>query len=473
VQSHEEREQGVLELPDGFVLGAATAAYQIEGAVDADGRGASIWDTFSRTPGAVAHGDTGDVACDHYHRFESDLDLMADLGLDAYRFSIAWPRIAPTRSGPVNSRGVDFYSRLVDGLLDRGIRPVATLYHWDLPQWLEDRGGWPARETAAAFAEYAATMGRALGDRVDTWTTLNEPWCVAYPGYATGRHAPGRRSPVDALRAVHHLNLGHGLAVQALRDVVDPGASVSVTLNLFAFRPAGPTGEAARTKLEAVANEAFLAPMFEGRLSGDLVRQTAPITDWSFVQDGDLGVASQRVDSLGINYYRTDQVRMSRSGAPAHDPARPTTWLGAQDVEILPAQGPVTEMGWNIDPDGLTELLVRLHRRFPALPLLVTENGAAFLDVNDGGRVRDDQRVAYLRSHLAATLAARAQGVDVRGYFVWSLLDNFEWALGYDKRFGIVHVDYSTQQRTLKDSARWLRDVLATRRLEPPATVPA
>lgn len=461
-----------LELPEGLVLGAATAAYQIEGAVREGGRGPSIWDTFAHTPGRTHGGETGDVADDHYRRLEQDLDLMAEIGLDAYRFSIAWSRILPTGAGAVNPAGVDFYSRLVDGLLERGIRPVATLYHWDLPQPLEDAGGWPERATAHAFAEYASVVGAALGDRVHTWTTFNEPWCSAYLGYGSGAHAPGRQGRVEPLRAVHHLNLAHGLGVQALRSVVRQDAEVSVTLNLHVFRPVGPTGQEARDKVESLANDAFLSPMLEGRLSDRLLATTAEITDWSFVQDGDLDVVQQPLDSLGINYYRTIQVRTRESTtAGRQDDGHAATafsqWPGAEDVEFLPAVGPTTEMGWNIDPTGLTGLLLDLHGAYPGLPLLITENGAAFPDVvAEDGRVHDAQRVEYLRSHIEATVRAVQLGADVRGYYAWSLMDNFEWALGFAKGFGLVHVDYVTQRRTLKDSGRWYRDLIASRRLD-------
>jgi beta-glucosidase len=430
-----------------FVWGAATAAYQIEGAAQEDGRVPSIWDTYSRTPGRVLNGDTGDVATDHYHRWPEDVETMTALGLRAYRFSIAWPRIH-------DQRGIDFYSRLVDALLERGIAPVATLYHWDLPQSLEDAGGWAVRDTALRFAEYAERIGAALGDRVHTWTTLNEPWCSAFLGYASGVHAPGRTEPAAALAAAHHLNLAHGLACQVL-----PGRH-SVTLNLHHVRG---DAEAVR-KVDAVANRVFLGPMLDGAYPADLLEDTARITDWAFVHDGDEAAIAAPLDVLGVNYYSPTLVRTwdgasSRSTADGHGDGAASPWVGCDDVEFVKQPGPYTEMGWSIDATGLTELLLRLRDEHPGTPLMITENGAAFDDrLDPDGRVRDQRRIDYLRDHLAAVGRAMEEGADVRGYFVWSLLDNYEWAYGYSKRFGIVHVDYATQERTWKDSARWYRD---------------
>ena len=461
-------------LPEGFVLGSATASYQVEGAAREDGRGPSIWDTYSHTPGRVWNGDTGDVACDHYHRLEEDLDLMAGLGLQAYRFSVAWPRIQPTGRGAANALGLDFYDRLVDGLLARGIRPVATLYHWDLPQALEDAGGWPVRDTASAFADYAAIVGARLGDRVDTWTTLNEPWCSAYLGYASGAHAPGRTEPAAALAAVHHLNLAHGLGLQALRSVVTADADYSATLNLHVLRG---EDDAVR-QIDGLANRVFLQPMLEGGYPADVIEDTASVTDWSFVRDGDAEAIRQPIDVLGVNYYSTTAVRVwdgvsERQTADGHKGVGASPWPGAERVEFPPQPGPYTEMGWNIEPAGLTELLLDLHRRYPDLPLMVTENGAAFADevVPDESRpgglaVHDEKRVAYVRDHVGAVLDAVDAGADVRGYFVWSFLDNFEWGYGYSKRFGIVRVDYETLERLPKDSARWFAELARTRRLD-------
>ncbi|PPF65019.1 beta-glucosidase [Clavibacter michiganensis] len=447
-----------------FVIGSATASYQIEGAVTADGRGPSIWDTFSATPGAIVNGDTGEVADDHYNRLEDDLDLMAELGLEAYRFSIAWPRIQPLGSGAVNEAGLDFYGRLVDGLLDRGIRPIATLYHWDLPQALEDAGGWTNRETAYRFAEYARIVAAELGDRVQVWTTLNEPWCSAFLGYGSGAHAPGRTSGADALAAMHHLNLAHGLAVQVLREVV-PNAEVSVTLNFHVIRGDDETSPQAIRRIDALANRSFTGPMLAGGYPADLIADTADVTDWSFVRAGDAAIIHQPLDFLGVNYYSTARVRMwngtsPRENADGHKDVGGSPWPGSLDVEFLTQDGPFTAMGWNIAPDGLEELLVSLSSQFPELPLMITENGAAFDDEVVGGRVLDVERLDYLRRHFTAAHRAIGRGVDLRGYLVWSLLDNFEWGYGYSKRFGIVHVDYETQQRTVKDSGRWLSKLI-------------
>ncbi|MGA5761107.1 GH1 family beta-glucosidase [Nonomuraea bangladeshensis] len=457
--------------PESFLWGTATAAYQVEGAWNEDGRGPSIWDTFSHTPGLVANGDTGDLACDHYHRLESDLDLLAGLGVGAYRFSISWPRVQPGGSGGLNEPGAAFYDRLIDGLLSRGIAPVATLYHWDLPQELEDAGGWPARDTALRFAEYARLMGERYGDRVHTWITLNEPWCSAYLGYASGVHAPARTDPAAALAAVHHLNLGHGLAVQALRSTAARDARMSVTLNLHHVRGVSEADAVAVRKADALSNLAFLGPMLEGAYPRDLIEATSSVTDWSFVRDGDEAAARQPIDVLGVNYYNPTLVRHWDGSGPketadGHQDGAASPWIACEDVEFVRQPGPYTEMGWNIDETGLTELLLRLHRDYPGLPLMITENGAAFPDpVGEDGLVHDADRVDYLRRHLSAVAEAIAGGADVRGYFVWSLMDNFEWAHGYAKRFGIVRVDRETMERTWKDSAHWYRDVVATGKL--------
>jgi beta-glucosidase len=458
------RDSGLI-FPKDFVLGSATASYQIEGAWNEDGRGPSIWDTFSHTPGLITDGSNGDVADDHYHRLEQDLDLMKELGLEAYRFSISWSRIIPTGSGDVNPAGIDFYSSLVDGLIARGILPIATLYHWDLPQPLEDAGGWVNRETAYRFEEYARVIGEALGDRVHTWTTLNEPWCAAYLGYAAGVHAPGRTNNADALTAVHHLNLAHGLAISALKTVVTNDPKFSVTLNVHALRGVGETGPEAVRQIDALANRAFTGPMLRGEYPADLFDDTAAITDWSFVKEGDLEIIHQPIDILGVNYYSTTAVRIwdgvsARQGADGHKPAAGTAWPGADRVEFVSQEGPYTDMGWNIAPDGFEQLLWDVHTQFPELPLMITENGAAFPDAVTDGTVHDPERIDYLRRHLTAVHRARARGVDLRGYLVWSLLDNFEWAWGYAKRFGIVHVDYDSQVRTLKNSALFYADVI-------------
>ncbi|MDQ0939449.1 GH1 family beta-glucosidase [Streptomyces sp. V1I1] len=447
-----------LRFPAGFRWGTATAAYQIEGAATEDGRTPSIWDTFCRTPGKVRNGDSGDIAADHYHRMREDVALMKQLGVTDYRFSVAWPRVQPTGRGPAVQKGLDFYRRLTDELLEAGIRPVATLYHWDLPQELEDAGGWPQRETARRFGDYAGIMADALGDRVATWTTLNEPWCAAFLGYGSGVHAPGRTSASASLRAAHYFNLAHGLAAQVLHTALPSTSEISLTLNLHAVRPLTDSAadlDAAR-RIDAVGNRIFLDPVFHGRIPEDLVRDTAAVTDWAFVHDGDLEVISTPIDSLGINYYSPTVV-----GAGSSD--SPSPWAGAEEhVRFLPAPGPRTAMDWPVDADGLYELLTRLRDDLPGVPLVITENGAAYDDYADpSGEVHDPERVEYLRAHLSAVHRAIGAGADVRGYFLWSLLDNFEWAYGYSKRFGIVHVDFATQRRTVKDSARWYGDVIA------------
>jgi beta-glucosidase len=475
------RDSGLV-FPSDFVFGSATASYQIEGAANEDGRGPSIWDTFSHTPGKIWNGDTGDVADDHYHRLESDLDVMTQLGLESYRFSIAWPRIQPTGTGPANEKGVDFYTRLVDGLIARGIKPIATLYHWDLPQALEDKGGWANRETAYAFAEYARIMGEALGSKVVTWTTLNEPWCSAYLGYGSGAHAPGLTDGAKALAAVHHLNLAHGLAVTALKKVVTNDPVFSITLNLHVIRGEGDTGPEAVRQIDGLANRVFLGPLLHGAYPEDVFEDTKDVTDWAFIQDGDLELIKQPLDLLGVNYYSTTLVRIwdgvsPRANNDGHKDMGGSPWPGADRVEFLAQPGPYTEMGWNIEPAGMEELLVSLHNEFPTLPLMITENGAAFADevstsMDETGAivsaVHDPERVDYLQRHFTAAHRAMARGVDLRGYQVWSLMDNFEWGYGYSKRFGIVYIDFETQERILKDSAKWYAKLIAGRTIPAP-----
>lgn len=449
--------------PQDFVFGTATASYQIEGAANEDGRCPSIWDTFSHTPGATLAGDTGDVATDSYHRWREDLALLKDLGVDAYRFSIAMPRIMPTPNGVVNDRGLDFYERIVDALLESGIKPVVTLYHWDLPQYLGDEGGWLNRKTAYALADYTSVVANRLGDRVDTWTTLNEPWCSSYLSYGAKEHAPGLGLGPGAFPAVHHLNLAHGLMVQAVRAELGESAECSVTLNLALNR-----GDAdACHRLDLISNRAFLDPMLRGRYPDELFAITKGICDWSFVQPGDLEQIHQSIDVLGINYYSTNLLAMGdRPQFPQSTEA--STAPGASDVDWLPTEGPHTDMGWNIDPDGLHDLLVRVHDNYPEVLLMVTENGMACKDQlvvnNDGDKaVHDADRIDYLQRHLAAARRAMSEGVPLTGYFVWSLLDNFEWYFGYAKRFGITYVDYATQERIPKDSFLWYRDFIASR----------
>ncbi|MFJ9428494.1 GH1 family beta-glucosidase [Streptomyces sp. NPDC101490] len=449
--------------PPGFLWGAATAAYQIEGAAAEDGRTPSIWDTFSHTPGKVFGGHTGDVAVDHYHRFREDVRIMSELGLDAYRFSVSWSRVQPTGRGPAVRKGLDFYRALVDELLAAGIEPALTLYHWDLPQELEDAGGWPERATAERFAEYAGIVADALGDRVVRWTTLNEPWCTAFLGYGSGMHAPGRTDPVASLRAAHHLNLGHGLAVQALRAALPADRQVSVSLNLHEVRPlTGSAGDLdAARRIDAVGNRVWLGPMLAGAYPEDLLADTARVTDWSFVRDGDTAAAHQRLDLLAVNYYTPTVVSEVPEGAEkpqddGHGDSAHSPWPGADRVAFHRAPGGRTAMGWPVDASGLYDLLVRLSAAYPGLPLVISENGAAYEDVvAPDGSVHDPERAAYVHAHLTAVHRAIEDGADVRGYFLWSLLDNFEWAYGYAKRFGAVRVDYDTLERTPKSSARW------------------
>jgi beta-glucosidase len=450
--------------PRGFRFGAATAAYQIEGATGEDGRGVSIWDTFSRTPGATAEGSTGDIACDHYHRYREDVALLRELGADTYRFSIAWPRIVPAGTGAVNPAGLDFYDRLVDELLAAGVEPAPTLYHWDLPQPLEDRGGWRVRDTAEAFAEYASVVAERLADRAGRWMTLNEPFCTAFVGHAVGRHAPGTREGHGALAVVHHLLVGHGLAVDALRAA---GArEVGIALNPDRLLPAtGSEADAeAVARAEVLHNRCWFDPIFLGRHPDGEEEVWGAISDFSFRRDGDLALASRPLDFCGVNYYRPITVADAPWREP--DPALRT----AEDIRAVETWGDDsarrTTMGWPVVPGSFRDLLVDLDRRYPGLPpLVITENGSAEADVAEpDGTVHDADRVAYLRDHLDALAQAVAEGVDVRAYYVWSLLDNFEWAFGYDRRFGIVRVDYDTLARTPKDSYRWYRDFIAAER---------
>ncbi len=460
-----------LGFPDGFVWGTATASYQIEGAVTAGGRQPSIWDTFSRRPGAVHNGDTGDIADDHYHRYPEDVGLLADLGVTHYRFSLAWPRLQPDGKGPIYADGLNFYTRLVDELLAHDIQPWVTLYHWDLPQALEDAGGWPVRDTAERFAEYAAMTLEKLHDTIAHWTTLNEPWCSAFLGYAAGAHAPGRTEPAAALAAAHHLMLGHGLAVGAMRDQ-DNTSQLGITVNLTPVSPAtqDPADVDAARRVDAVSNRLFLDSLLRGHYPTDLPADVAVISDFGFVQDADAAVIAAPIDFLGVNYYFREVVKAG-TGTPAADP-HARAWVGSTDVETVRTGLPTTAMEWEIDPSGLYDVLTWVHRDYGPVPIYVTENGAAFDDVREeDGAIRDNDRIAFLDSHFRATLQAVEDGADVRGYFVWSLMDNFEWAYGYDKRFGLIHVDYATQARTPKDSARWFAEVTRRNGLAEPLEV--
>src|SRR5215204_2688885 len=436
IQSGKERS---MHFPENFLWGTATAAYQVEGAVDEGGRGASIWDTFSHTAGKVLHGDTGDIACDQYHHLEEDLDLMSELGIQAYRFSVAWPRIQPEGSGPANQDGLDYYRRLVDGLRRRSIEPMLTLYHWDLPQALEDLGGWTSRDTSERFAEYAAIVYEALSESVGFWITLNEPWVSAWMVYGLGVHAPGNKDSAGALAATHHLLLGHGLAVEKMRSAGDAN-QLGVTLNLHPARPSRDREsdrEAAR-RVDGQANRLYLDPLFHAHYPEHVLSHyTERGVDLSFVQDA----PEEQGQSM------------------------PFADLGARTV--VPHEAEKTAMGWPVEPEGLTEILVRIKEEYADLPIYVTENGRAVHDyIDPEGDVDDEERVSYLDAHFRAAHEAMEQGVDLRGYMVWSFLDNFEWAEGYSKRFGIVFVEYGTQQRVPKSSARWYSDVIRRNGLE-------
>ena len=445
--------------PPEFRFGVATSAYQIEGAVHEDGRGESIWDRFCQTPGRILDGDNGDVACDHYHRWERDLDLIAELGLDTYRFSIAWPRIVPDGRGGINQSGLDFYRRLVEGALERGIKPLATLYHWDLPQALEDTGGWTNRETAVAFAEYAEVVVAALGDVVTDWITQNEPWVSAVEGYAQGKKAPGVTDWPSAICASHHLLLSHGLAIDAFRAVGPADGRIGITLNLAPMIPASDTeiDVAAAVRADGYHNRWYLDPVLRGRYPADMLEHyAAHSVDLAFIDDGDEAIIGRPTDFLGVNYYSVGRIH-DASDASEGD----ASFLG---FEFLPAREPVTAMGWEIAPSAFTDLLIRLDRDYGPLPMMITENGGAFGEEASDWSVQDPARVAFLAAHFDAAQKAIAKGVDLEAYFVWSLLDNFEWESGYRPRFGIVRVDYETQERTLKDSALWYRDLVARHR---------
>jgi beta-glucosidase len=467
-----------LAFPAGFTWGAATAAYQIEGATDADGRGLSVWDTFSRTPGKVRGGDTGDIACDSYRRYPEDAGLLSSLGLSSYRFSISWPRIFPDGAGRLNQAGLDHYKALLDALAERGIAGAATLFHWDLPQALQDQGGWASRDIALRFADYAAVVGEALGDRVERWITLNEPLVVTHLGYRVGVHAPGLADAAAAAAATHHLLLGHGLATAALRAAV-PGAQVGITLNLTPVLVAPNANgsadllERARLVADATHNGVFLEPLLHGRYPEHAPAAILPPA--GLVRDGDMAAISAPLDFLGVNYYRPQHLR---AGDPANLRLRefePVPGIEGGVVEYYPQEMELTNMDWLIDPDGLYQLLVQLAADAPGLPLYITENGRAAEDyLNPAGRVDDLERVKYLHQHLEACARAVRDGVDLRGYYVWSLLDNFEWAYGYQKRFGIVYVDFPSGRRTPKASAAFYSQVARENAIPPlPAAWPS
>jgi len=454
--------------PPGFLWGASTSAYQIEGAVDEDGRGRSVWDTFSHTPGKVHGGDTGDIACDSYHRLDDDLALLGELGASAYRFSVAWPRVQPSGYGPVNQRGLDYYRALVDGLLGRGIVPVATVYHWELPQELEDVGGWAVRDTAARFAEYARVLAEALGDQVGMWITLNEPQQVANQGYRVGTHAPGKTDLALAAAATHHLLLGHGLAMEAMRSVLPGRIPIGIALDVHPIRAAGDDATDAAATVDAETNRIFLEPVLHGRYP-DAAR-AALLPDRALIEPGDMRTICAPIDFLGLNYYCPhyvrigdwDDLRVGESPLAGHPGV----------VNYVPPELPRTVMGWIIEPDGLYDTLRALDREAPRLPVYITENGCAADDyVTPEGDINDLERIAYLEGHLDASWRAIQDGVNLSGYFHWSLMDNFEWARGYQRRFGLYYVDFGTQRRLPKRSAAVYAQIARTNALSAGAGV--
>lgn len=460
--------------PPTFIWGSATAAAQIEGAGHLGGKEDSIWDAFARVPGAVANGETPEVAVDHYHRVPQDVAIMKQLGLDSYRFSTSWARIVPG-GRTVNREGLDFYSRLVDELQGAGILPWLTLYHWDLPQGIEEQGGWAARDTASRFADYAEAVYGALGDRVTNWTTFNEPFCSSILGYGAGVHAPGRQDPAATVAAIHHQHLAHGLAVNRLRELSATRAEplqIGITLNLSNAIPldAGdPVDLDAARRFDLLQNRIFLEPIVTGSYPEDAFSDLEQFGIRDVIKQGDLEVIAAPIDFLGVNHYHDDQVsgHPDTTGTDGHsgatDRAISSPWIGSEHI-TFPSRGlPRTAMNWEVNPAGLTTLLLRLGREYPQLPpLFVTENGAAYDDVvAEDGAVHDRERTAFVQAHVDAIAEAIAGGADVRGYFVWSLLDNFEWSWGYDKRFGIVRVDYETQERTIKDSGLAYREIIA------------
>lgn len=452
--------------PDGFLWGAATSAYQIEGGVDVDGRGRSVWDEFCGRPGAIVDGSDGTIAVDHRHRFREDVALMEWLGLGAYRFSVAWPRVQPGGRGPVNQPGLDFYDRLVDELLARRIEPMVTLFHWDLPVELQAEGGWANRDVVERFAEYAALVYRRLGDRIRYWVTINEPRTYAFVGHAEGIHAPGAQSYREACAVAHHLLLGHGRAVEAMRSL-DAGSHRPDGRRWFGLAPdpapVVPMGDRPEDidvarRIDGLVNRFFLDPVLRGRYPDDLREDLAPYLD-GVVREGDETVIAAPVDFLGVNYYRPYLVEAGEPASP------PSLWPGAEHVRFVGDGLPQTDNGWYIDAGSLETLLVTIARDYPSVPLFITENGAAYDDVLRDGAVEDRRRIDYLDAHIRAVRRAMAAGVDVRGYFVWSLLDNFEWERGYTQRFGIVHVDLETLARVPKASAHWYRELVGSNRL--------
>jgi beta-glucosidase len=450
------------QFPEGFLWGVGTSSYQVEGGAGEDGRGRSVWDTYAHTPGTIFGGDTGDIACDAYHRIAQDVALIAALGVGAYRFSIAWPRVMPSGRGPVNERGLDYYRALVDELLAHDITPVATIYHWELPQELEEAGGWAVRDTAEHLARYAAVLGRALGDRVGQWTSVNEPKQVIHQGYRLGTHAPGRRDPVAAAIGNHHILLAHGLALQALRAELPAGTPVGIVLDPHPYRALEPDARDVVDQLDAEHNRLYLQPVLQGSYPAAVRPQMSPPE--AFIRDGDLGLISGPLDFIGINYYRPHNIRRGdwQNLRAGEEPMIDQPGF----VEYLAPGAPRTGMQWLVDPTGLREILTRVHAESGGLPIFITENGCAYDDyVTPEGVVNDSERSRYIHDHLEQALRAIADGVHLAGYFHWSLMDNFEWAWGYRHRFGLYHVDFGTQRRLAKASARYYEQIARTNTL--------
>lgn len=429
--------------PSDFVWGAATASYQIEGAWNTDGKGESIWDRFSHTPGKVVNNDNGDVACDHYHLYPNDIKLMQQLGISAYRFSFSWPRVIPNGAGPVNEKGLDFYDRLIDALLEANLEPYATLYHWDLPQALEDKGGWGNREVIGRFADYAALMGKRYGDRLKYWATLNEPWCTAFLGYRSGEHAPGIQDEKLSLQVSHNVLVAHGAGIDALRATVRD-VQAGIVINIWPIETTNDSAEQAKMANMGWQRDAawFMDPVFRGSYPQEAFEQYGDLAPK--IEPGDMAQISRNLDWWGLNYYSRHMLGVDRR---------------VPDSEY-------TEMGWEVHAPAFERLLVRLQQEYKLPPMYITENGAAFADVVEDEFVYDPRRVNYIETHLQACANAIAQGVDLRGFFVWSLLDNFEWAWGYGKRFGIIYVDFETQKRYWKESARWYADFIKSQTLQ-------
>lgn len=443
---------GELDFPRGFLWGAATASYQIEGAANEDGRGKSVWDTFSHTPGLVDKGDTGDVACDHYHRFREDIGLMTDIGLQAYRFSVAWPRLMPEGKGAVNQKGIDFYNQLIDALLEKGIQPAATLFHWDYPQALHDAGGWTNPDAGKIFGDYAELCFKSFGDRVKFWITHNEPWCYAYLGHEVAAHAPGERDQVKAFQVGHGLLLGHGEAVARYR-ALNQGGKIGITTNHQHHAPLDPNSELdqkASSQQNDWMNGWFLDPIYFGDYP-EYLKQTYPMPEFT---EEEKKLVSQKTDFMGLNFYVVSKVRFNENSQNQ-----------AEQIDVPEVQH--TDMGWMVAPDTLRETLVYSQNRWNPDEIYITENGCAFDYPVVDGQVRDKDRVAFLQNYITSARKSIDEGAKLKGYFVWSLMDNFEWAFGYSKRFGIIHVDYQTQQRTLKDSAKMYREIIKANSLAP------